>query len=414
MVAVALVLRLTVMMFVYPERLNPDREYWRFGGETGRIARSLVQGHGYSSPLHANTGPTAWMPPVYPGLLAGVFRVFGVYTKPSALVILSLGCLFSALACIPIFLIARKKFGDRAAVWAGWLWVFFPYAIFFSADFIWPTSLTTLCVPLIFLAALQFEESPTVQSGAWYGALAAVSALNDPIVLSIAVPLGLWMTWRLLVQRQRWLAPALSATLAFVIVVSPWFIRNYEVFHVLIPFRDNAGLELYTGNTGETWHFAPSGYHPSDTPREWAEFQQLGELPYMAHKRQQAIAHIRAHPGEFVVLSIRRVIYMWTNYWSFSSRYLAEEPADPFNIVLCTSLTVLALIGIWRAFHVDMAIAMPFVVALFCYPIVYYFTHVQDYFHRPIDPIYIVLAGYVIANFRPKSRSAEAAEVAAQ
>jgi len=59
MVLVALVIRLAVVAFLYPERLNPDRDHWRFAGETGRIARSIVEGRGFSSPLHSNTGPTA-------------------------------------------------------------------------------------------------------------------------------------------------------------------------------------------------------------------------------------------------------------------------------------------------------------------------------------------------------------------
>src|SRR5205085_1960903 len=211
MVLVALAIRLAVVAFLYPERLNPDRDHWRFAGETGRIARSIVEGRGFSSPLHADTGPTAWMTPLYPLILAGVFKVFGVYTKASALDILSLDSLFSALTCIPIFLIARKKFGERTAVWAGWTWAFFPYAIYFSADFIWATTLTTLLLSLIFLYASHLEESCRLGTWVGYGALCGISALTDPIVLSVAVPLLLWMAFRLLQQKVRWVMPAGAA-----------------------------------------------------------------------------------------------------------------------------------------------------------------------------------------------------------
>src|SRR6516164_4290751 len=88
-VMVALAMRLAVMGFLYPEQLDPARDHWKFGYETGRIARSIVEGKGFSSPLFADTGPTAWMTPVYPGIVAGVFWIFGVYTKASALVLLS-------------------------------------------------------------------------------------------------------------------------------------------------------------------------------------------------------------------------------------------------------------------------------------------------------------------------------------
>src|SRR5258708_27158339 len=93
------------------------------------------------------------------------------------------------------------------------------------------------------------------------------------------------------VQRQglRWVRSAMGAAIVFAAVVSPWFARNYRTFHTVIPFRDNVGLELYTGNNGSTWHFAPGGFHPSDTDREWKEFQQVGETRYMDHKKQQAL-----------------------------------------------------------------------------------------------------------------------------
>src|SRR5258708_1248356 len=141
MVVVALALRLAVVAFLYPDRLNPDRDHWRFAGETGRIAQSIVEGRGFGSPFRGSTGPTAMMPPIYPSLLAGVFRLFGIYTKASALMILSLDSLFSALTCIPVFLIAQRSFGGRAAVQAGGAWAFFLHPIFFSPGFLLGTTL---------------------------------------------------------------------------------------------------------------------------------------------------------------------------------------------------------------------------------------------------------------------------------
>ena len=407
MVVVALALRLAAVAFLYPERLNPERDHWRFAGETGRIARSIVQGNGFSSPLHAPTGPTAWMTPVYPALLAGVFWLFGISTKASALVMLSLDSLFSALTCIPVFFIARRSFGERTAVWAGWAWAFFPYAIYFSADFIWATTLTTLMLSLLFLTALHLEDSSPMSRWAGFGVLTGVGALTDPIVLSVAPLLAGFMGYRLARKRQRWFLPATAAALAFVIVVTPWFVRNYRAFHTVLPFRDNLGLELYVGNNGNTWHFAPSGFHPSDTEREWNEYDRMGELPYMKHKREQAIRFIESHPGEFAVLSLRRALYMWTNFWSFDRQYLQAEPLDPANVFLCTVLTVLTLVGLRKAFQRGVEIGMPYAIAIFFFPVVYYLTHPEDYYRRPIDPIFVVLAVYALTSWiRNRARPA--------
>jgi len=57
-----------------------------FGPEVCSIASHIVRGQGFSSPFHQDTGPTAWVAPVYPYLVALVFRLFGIYSVASAIV----------------------------------------------------------------------------------------------------------------------------------------------------------------------------------------------------------------------------------------------------------------------------------------------------------------------------------------
>lgn len=399
MVLVALVLRLAVMMFLYPERTDPFRDHWRFGGEAGRIARSIAQGEGFSNPLFGRTGPTAWLTPVYPYLLAGIFKIFGVYSKASAIVALALDCLFSAVTCIPVYLIARKSFGEATAGWAGWAWAFFPYAIFFAADFIWATTLTTLLTTLVFLLTLYLEDSASVWPWIGFGALSGLGALTDPVVMSVAPVLGAWAWYRRYRSGERWCGYGAGAVLAVVLIVSPWFVRNYETFHKVIPFRSCLGLEVYFGNNQDSWHWGPPGYHPSDNENEWREYQQLGEIAYTSKKFHQGIEFIDAHRSLYVKQTLRRVVYLWTGFWSFSRRYLNEEPADPFNTVFCTGLSVLTLMGLRRAWLADHAIAMPYILVFLFFPIIYYLTHPEDYYRRPIDPQYVVLAAYAVTSW---------------
>ena len=396
MVLVAWAIRLAVVPFTLPEHLEPAPDHWRFAGETGRIARSITQGKGFSSPLLADTGPTVWMTPVYPYILAGVFRLAGVYTRASALAILALDCLFSALTCIPIFLMARQSFGERCAVWSGWAWAFFPYAIYFAADFIWATTLTTLLLATLFLYALQLEHSNRLSLWMGFGLGCGFGAMTDPIVLTVALPVAAWMALRRSRAGARWFVPGVVAVVGFAVVISPWFVRNYRTFGRVLPFRDNLGLELYIGNNGDLSHFTPAGHHPSSADREWAEFQQAGEIAYMDHKKQQALDYIRTHPEWFVWATAKRVVYMWTNYWSFDRAYLEKEPMDPGNVFLCTVLTALALAGLWRAYRRLGMTAVPWAIALFCFPLVYYVTHGEDYYRRPIDPLFVVLAVYAV------------------
>ena len=392
MVLVALAIRLVVMVFLLPEQLDPARNHWHFGYETGRIAYSIVEGHGFASPLFAETGPTAWMTPVYPYLVAGVFELFGTYTKASAIVLLSLNAMISALVCILVFLIARISFGARIAKWSGWAWAFCPYGIYFPVERIWETWLATLLLCLLFLITLNLENGEKFGSWIVLGLLWGIAALTSPALLSVLPFLAAWLIYRRHRRGHRSLAAGAIAAIAFIAVISPWFLRNYEVFHRFIPFRDNMGLVLRLGTKGETSYWGPYELGPWHNPQEWNEFRELGELGYMDKKKHQAIEFIRAHPGWYIWTSLRRALFLWTGYWSLDHAYLEQEPLDPPNILFCTTLTVLALVGLRRALRTDFSGTLPYALVLFSFPLIYYITSPEVYYRRPIDPFLVILA----------------------
>src|SRR5881628_2409883 len=86
-VLVAFLLRLAVITIGHTYRITPRRDHFQFGWEMGRLARSIAQGHGFSTPTDLDSGPSAWTAPVYPYILAGVFRIFGIYSAASAWII---------------------------------------------------------------------------------------------------------------------------------------------------------------------------------------------------------------------------------------------------------------------------------------------------------------------------------------
>lgn len=402
-VLAALAVRLAVMMFLYTEQLDPANDHWKFAYETGRIARSLATGQGFSSPLFSNTGPTAFLTPVYPTIVALFFKIFGVYSKASAFAILIFQALISSLTCIPVFFIARKTFDHRVARWSAWAWAFFPYGVYFPVERIWSTWLSTLLLTIIFWMALSMDGRSRMWTWAGFGILFGVTALTDPVVMSVLPLLLAWMCYRLYQQNADWVRPATTAVLAVIVCVTPWFVRNYRVFHQFVPFRDTMGMELWIGNNGDTSHWRPTQIGPWHNAQDWQQFQQLGELRYMARDQRWALAYIDAHPGFFLITSLRRVLYLWTGFWSFSRWYLAQEPLDVPNIFFSVWLTVLCLIGLWRAFRTNAMRAAPYAAMLLSFPVVYYVTHVEVYYRRQIDPIMVVLAVYAITTMARKN-----------
>src|SRR5215475_10363637 len=79
MFVAALAIRLIASAFAYTALLDPSRDHWEFGWETGRVAHSLAMGEGFSSPWPGTSGPTATVAPIYPLMLAAIFRLFGSF-----------------------------------------------------------------------------------------------------------------------------------------------------------------------------------------------------------------------------------------------------------------------------------------------------------------------------------------------
>ena len=286
---VAFLVRLVVVGFVYQTFLDPVRDHWEFAFETGKIARSIVTGHGFGNPYYGvNTGPTAEIAPVFPYLLAGIMAVFGIYTKASALVMLGLNSLFSALTCVPIFFLAKKSFGLREARWATWIWAFFPYAVYFSAVSMWDHALTALFLALLLLVAVYLEESTNLWAWAGFGLLWGLSALTNPVVLGTLPFVGGWVCYRLHQQRRNWRALAATAGLVVLMILAPWLIRNYQAFHRPVFLKDGLPLAFLDGNVGKALHWNDEAHDPCGNAAELAEFQRVGEPAYMAEKQQEA------------------------------------------------------------------------------------------------------------------------------
>lgn len=391
--AVALLIRLAVIPFVYNDWLDPFvLDHWAFG----LIARSIVSGHGFGNVLAPNTGPTAVLPPVYSYLLAGIFKLFGIETKAAVLAALSLNSVFSALTCIPVFVLSRRAFGDRVAKWAGWGWALSPYGIYYGADWAWSTCLVTLELSWLFYWAWRLEESSRTRDWLLFGLFGGFAALTEPVVLAVVPLLALWTIYRRAQKGGVWIAPLLAGAVGAIAIISPWLIRNYEVFHRFIPVRSGYGLELYIGNNGYSTRWVNSSLHPNHNNAELEEYERAGEMAYMDHKKQQAQAYIQAHPGWFLWMSCRRALYMWTGYWSFSHEYLKDEPLDPPNILVATTMTILGLIGLRRVFRRDRSMGIRFAILLIFFPLAYYFSHPETYYFRPLDPLTVVLAAVTV------------------
>ncbi|HMD31679.1 MAG TPA: glycosyltransferase family 39 protein [Candidatus Acidoferrales bacterium] len=391
-VIVAFLLRFGIFFYLRSQGPFPVTNTLEIGYETGRIARSLAAGEGYASPLSVATGPTAWMTPLFPLLLAAVFKIFGIYSWTSYLVISAMDCAFSALTGWVVYAIGARAFGRTCGIVAGWIWVFLPPAITYPIAWVWDMSLSALLFSLVMLATLYMLDSERPAAWAGYGALWGVGAMTNAAMVSTLPFLMGWLAVELRARGARWLQLALIAMLIFVLVISPWFIRNYVVFHRLILFRSNFGLELWLGNNPSNPGIWSWWLHPNDDDGERKLFGKLGEIAYMNVKQHEALDWIRANPAQFLNQTMHRFMDNWTG---------VDEPLEdvlhgPWYLVAILlvnmAFPLFALPGALVAYRRRNPYAFPFASAVIFFPLVYYVTHTTLRYRHPIDPVLCVLA----------------------
>lgn len=391
MFTIALLLRLAVIVIGHTYRFKADDNGFSFGFEMGRIGRTIALGRGFADPFNGQTGPTTWEPPLYPYLIAGVFRLTGVYTQASAFALLALNSIFSSLNCIPIFLIARRCFSEKIAIWSAWGWALLPWIMFWCTRWVWETSLAALLLTLIFWLTLRMEELCGFSPWIAFGVLWGVAALTNTSLLAFLPASGIWILYK---QRSRTaVVRAALAAVFFSATIAPWMVRNYEVFGKVIFIRSNFGAELRLGNgpgANGTWM---SYIHPSKNIVEFQRYEQLGEIAYIAERKREAINYIREDWPRFALLSVKRFIY----YWNGLPKTSANPALTPFANSLFLVSSVLAFWGLGRALRQRRPGAWLFLWLILSYPAIYYFVFPHPRYRHPIEPELLILIIYVIS-----------------
>ena len=413
----ALVVRLLYITIAHTYRIRLSNDHFEFGWEMGRIARALATGYGFSDPFEGHTGPTAWTPPLYPLILGGVFKIFGVYTNTSAWVILAINSVFSAATAPTVYQIARRTFARnqdaaKIALWSGWLWALYPAAMQYAVKWVWDMSLTACLFAWVILLALKLRDTPAATK-LWraFGTLWGLIALSNSSLLAFLPFCALWIIWPAKnpgtpdLASETWVSNLRNLTLAALCTlatVSPWIIRNQLAFHAFVPLRSNFGAELY-----ESARLENEGYptmatltHSEFSP-DFKRYKRLGELAYSRDQGARARQVIKKYPGTFASHILKRAYFFWASVphptdqgW----KGIAVETSREFSYAF---LSLAGLLGLALALRDKIPGAWLFFWAFAIYPLLYYAITVQARFRHPLEPLICILAVYLFRSAKP-------------
>ena len=418
---VGFALRVVVILVGHTYRIRTGQGNFDFGFEAGRIARSLATGHGYGNPFNGMSGPTAWLPPVYPLLMGAAFKVFGVYTRAAALALMVMDSAFSAAVAPAVYEIAARCFDARGiarrsakvaapvAVWSAWMWAVYPAALQYAVHWVWEMSLTACLFSWAMVVALRLrgvgEEEQEVGSrkqevgfGLWFvlGVLWGLIALTNASLLLCLPAMMVWVAWP---ELRRWrlggktVAGAVLTCVAFAAVLAPWVVRNERVMHALVLTRDNFGAELYEStlerNDGFPWGTTVPLWTGDPVYRQYV---RMGEIAFAKLRGEEAKERIRARPGRIAKWTLDRFLFFWDGTPHPAERHPVQEYLRQLSYCF---LSVCGLLGLVLMLRQRVEGAGLFALIFVLLPLPYYLVTVQPRFRHPMEPLIAVLAVFL-------------------
>lgn len=355
-----------LIAIAYLAHVRPTMLTWGVN-EAGGIARWIVTTHSFSSPFHDAQGPTAWLAPIYPLLVAGAFLPFGIQTSASALAMMLFNAVCSAAAGVVVYKIGEEVGGEKAGLFAGWMWALSPY-IAILPYILWDTALSALILATALLQTLKLLSGNS-EGWAACGLTWGVAALVSPALLA---PLPILLL--VLSERGKKWKPVAIMALSTLVLIVPWTVRNYIVFREILPIRSNGLAEVYFANAGFDTH--PLG--PS------MEYQHMGEAAFTARANDQALKLIESAPLTFMRNSFKRAIWFWIyppSFWPIS-----------------VAIDVSAFWGLVITFRKSRMLGLTLLAPLAVYPLIYYASQVVSRYRHPIDPVLYALSAVALSN----------------
>jgi 4-amino-4-deoxy-L-arabinose transferase-like glycosyltransferase len=314
-------------------------------------------------------------------------------------VLLTLNSVCSALTCVPIFLIAKRMFSEKVAIGSAWAWALLPNVMFWCTRAVWETSLSALLLATIFWLTLTLEDRDGWRPWLEFGLLWGIVALNGTSLLSFLPAAGLWAWYRRAKIGKRSFGGVVLASVIFFACITPWLVRNYRTFGQFIFIRDNFGAELRLGNGNGADGTLMLYLDPPHDIYAMRQFQAMGELRYIAMRKQQAIAYIKADYGRFAGLCVKRFLCFWAGPPRVTDPAWLGIAKD--SLFLASS--VLMFWGLGRALrlHKEDAWLMFWLVLL--YPAIYYFVYAIPRYRHSIEPEMTILCVYILTEAGKKA-----------
>lgn len=268
-----------------------------------RYGQEIAAGKGYVS--YTVGTPTAYYPVGYPALLAAVFWLVGNTPLPDDLpsAVAVLHAALGTATVLFVWLIGRRALGATAALVAAAVAALHPELITYTSSYALETSFTAFALGALAVAATHRWDAgpPSVRRILTFGVVLGLAALIRPFalpfVLALVAAVGVSArSWRRAAGAGAW------ATLAVLLVLAPWTVRNAVRLDAFVPVSTNLGdtacMSRFPGSDGG---FAWADHAGCADPA-------LPDVERNGANLRHALRFVVEHPGEELALVGRRAV----------------------------------------------------------------------------------------------------------
>lgn len=376
---IALILGIIYISFFPQFRLPIDAlEYDTLGW-------NLTQGNGYQI---ERGEPDITREPAYPIFLSFIYSIFGHRYS----VVRLIQVVINALTCLIVYFIGKDIFGAKVGVIAALIVSIYPAFIVYTGHILTETLFTFL------LAVSIFTLIKAIKQGLlrWYiitGLILGLAILcKAALIVFPFVASGLILI--ILKENKKKVLYVFCMIFAVLLTMLPWTVRNYKVFHAVIPIRTGSGFNLWFGSylPWEGKNLAGEGGYPEIRIKfigtEPLKSLVKGLTPVEADKvlMQESIKNIKNNSAGYIKLSLKRIPRLWIHP---IGEGLIRERSKFLSVVLVMLhyiLLLLSLVGMvlaLRNFKIFI-LALPMTLVVIYFTVIYSVTYAHPRYHFPV------------------------------
>ena len=280
-------------------------------GEPYWIAYYIQKGFGFVYPYPWDTvlTPTCYIPPLYVYYLLGIFALGG-----GIVVVQITGLLFFHSANLFLYYFF-KHYVRKSIVFIGFLAFSIYVPLWLLSEKIDPDGLNVLLIAVTIFLLDGFRRKVSFKQWLTLGLLYGIQLLVRPDILVGVCFFGLWLFFIVADKKSFLKGYALSLGI-MLLIVTPWTIRNYQVFDRFVLVSSNSGFNLFLGNnpiaTGE-FQQAPANAESIliDSARAQYFKEHTSSVERDSYLFHVATHWMSEHPWEVIKLDLKKFYYHW-------------------------------------------------------------------------------------------------------